>query len=472
MGMQTKAELMNYFQGEGTSELLAEEFFGIHFDSRFIKQNDLFIALSGAKAKGEDYLAEAFIAGAVLAIVESEELLDNSPFKDRLIQVPSSFYVLEELGKYQRSTFHAPIISVVGSIGKTTTKEIFRTILNSFADGIATEKSYNGKIGVPYTLFHLETHHRWACLEMGMNQPDQLRKLSQIVRPKACMITRIAPEHMEFFGTLDAVADAECEILDGLETDGKIVIPIDDEVLHQALARHPRIKEFEILTFGNAAANAELVEYETNGTTSASYAVRVRDELFTFDSKVIGAHNGQYMAGALLLASEIFPKLDLPKAIDALARMTPAPGRLNVRTLPSGQTIIDDSYNASPEAVIAALEITREIVAQQEKKRLGCILGEMRELGTNSQEYHEKVGRVVEELKPDFLITVAGDAKFFASKALRTSTTVFDVDTVDEVAEILKDQKFDVLLVKGSNSIQLDKITMGFAGPRVSPPAS
>jgi len=446
----TKQELCSLLSGTCTHRGNDASFSGTEFDSRSLQPGQLFIALPGEKAHGHQFLDKAFSAGAELALVEDDSLLEHSEHKDRLICVSDSLKGYWELAREWRRRFKGAVVAVAGSVGKTSTKEMLAAILAEHGEGTASKKSFNNHIGVPYTMTNASLASEWVVLEMGMNHPGELRELAQIGRPQIGIITCIAPEHTEFFPTLDDVANAECELLEGLE--GTLIIYGDDQVLASAVERKTKTHRPErIVRFGARPADAIVENIAAHGLNGISFDLEIAGEKRSLSSRLLGKHSALHCGSAALVLKTLIPQSSLDLVHQALEKFEPPPMRLNVRELPGGRTIIDDAYNSSPNALSAALEIVGQLKSSGAK--VGLLLGDMLELGHLAEQYHREIGAEIQKLDPDFLITVGPLGALFGEGYERAISAA----SAEEAGSLAAERHWDILLVKASRGIGLDK---------------
>ncbi|MCC6953857.1 MAG: UDP-N-acetylmuramoyl-tripeptide--D-alanyl-D-alanine ligase [Deltaproteobacteria bacterium] len=429
----------------------------MHFDSRQLKGGELFVALPGEKVHGHDFLDLAFEKGANLAIVEDRAVYLSSRHQSRLILVPDSLQALWALARSHRATLGARVLGITGSMGKTTTKEMCAALLTQIGQGSYSKKSFNNHLGVPFTLCNADPADRWVVLEMGMNHPGELRELSRMAKPDAVLITNIAPVHIGQFESLSAIADAKCEILDGVLSGGKVLLNGNDAELLAAYSRTVQSsgrKDYLTSYFGtDDHADAQLLEVKTVVPSRLSCRMLVDRQPLTFELTGLGHHTGVLASAAVLAVRRLFPEADLDIVHRGFEQYTPPAMRLNTIQI-ADRMIIDDTYNSNPEAVKAALQMLKEL--QLSGKRVGVILGEMRELGSHSEKYHREIGRACAALGPAFLIAVMGDARFIAEEADRLGAPSEFVESPEQIAGRLNGRMWDVLLIKGSRGVALD----------------
>lgn len=366
---------------------------GISIDSRTIAAGDAFFAIADRR-DGHEFVASAFAAQAGLAVVAAErraQLAKDTP----LLVVPDVLAGLRDLAKAARARTQAKVIGVTGSVGKTGTKEALRLALSKDGATHASAASYNNHWGVPLSLARCPESTRYAVLEMGMNHAGEIEPLSRLVRPHVAVITTIAPVHLEFFGSLDKIADAKAEIFLGLEPGGAAVINRDIAQFAQLKRRAQEADVARIVSFGeDAKADARLVKCALHPDCSTVVADILGAEL----TYKIGAPGRHLVINSLaVLAAAVLAGADLALAALALAELRPVSGRgapIEIG-LPGGPAlVIDESYNANPASVAAALALLGQARIGAHGRRI-AVLGDMLELGPAGPSLHRAVAREV-----------------------------------------------------------------------------
>lgn len=454
----TKADLVQLVAAKTTGAQGELACSGAHFDSRLVERNQLFVALKGEKQHGHAFLDDAFARGATLALVEDAGLLRSSVHRDRLLAVVDTSAAFSRLGAHWRSATNVRLAAVTGSIGKTATKEMCAAILSLIGRGTSSKKSYNNHIGVPFTLCQLSRDDRWAVLEVGMNHAGELSGLSKLIRPNVAAVTCIAPVHTQFFPSLAAIADAKCEIVEGVTEKDFVVVNGDDGELMAALSRSKKLKKKhpQLLQFGEGQRyECSVRNVRTNGLSGITFDISLLGDLFPVEMRVLGRHNALNAAAAALIAKTIASELSVAAIQEALHSFEPPAMRLNLVEISGGRRIIDDSYNASPVAVKAALGLLAEL--RKPGQVIGAILGDMFELGDRSDRYHREVGKEAARLKFDFVLAVGEKAALIAEEARRGGVAVQHFSSPELAAEELLQRKFDIALVKGSRGMKLER---------------
>lgn len=417
---------------------------GLSIDTRSLKPGDLFVALKGER-DGHDYVAAAFKAGAGAALVSRP--VEGGP----VLTVAHTQRGLEDLARAARARSHAKVIAVTGSAGKTTTKEILRVAFDALGKTYASAASHNNHWGVPLSLASLPRDTEYGVFEVGMNHFGEIRALVDMVRPHLAMITTIAPAHLEFFGTCEAIADAKSEIFEGLEAGGGALIPADSPYAERLAARATQARIAVLARFGAAAGSAaRLLSFANDGE-----GMRLKADIFgtAVDCKVgaPGAHIAANVVGALGLVA--MAGGDVLNAAAALKNFTALKGR-GARAEIKGIHLIDESYNANPASMAAALALLGDA-----KGRKVAVLGDMLEMGEGGIAHHAGLAAPIDANKVD-LVFAAGPQM----KALWDALPASRRGAYAETAAMLAPQVVaalvpgDTVLVKGSNGSRMSLI--------------
>ncbi len=424
---------------------------GVAFDSREVTKGDLFIAMRGESADGHDYIDKAIAAGAAGIVCERE--IDHPH-----VLVPDSAKALNALGAASRARSHGRIIGVTGSAGKTGTKEALFAALDRFRPGKAhrSVKSYNNHVGVPLSLARMPSTADFGVFEMGMNHEGELSELTRIVRPHVAIVTTIAPAHMEYFGSEEAIADAKGEIFEGLEPGGTAIIPFDSPHYDRLRAKAETCAA-HVVSFGfGADADVRAVDWLPDGQGGSLVTAQVGEALLCFTIAQAGAH---WVSNALaVLAAVKAVGGDLPAAGLAFAEMPGLAGRgARHRIAVPGGTIllIDESYNANP----ASMAVTIAQLGSESAERRVAILGAMRELGEGSDAYHAALAVPLVAAGVQFALLVGPEMASLA-KALEGRIDFAHVPGHAAATGRLGDliRAGDAVLVKGSNGVGLSHV--------------
>jgi UDP-N-acetylmuramoyl-tripeptide--D-alanyl-D-alanine ligase len=347
---------------------------GVSIDTRTLQPGDLFVALLGESGDGHDFVANALAAGAAGAMVHRDV-----PDVGALLHVDDTLAGLHRLGGYARQRFAGRLVAVTGSVGKTTTKEMLRTILDAFGRTHAAVASYNNHWGLPLTLARMPPDSEFCVAEIGMNHPGEISPLARLARPHVAVITAIEKAHIGFLGSIEAIADEKAAILHGLEPDGIAVLPADSP-------QFPRLrsaaKGARIVTFGAApAANVRLTDLAADADGSDVVA-EIDGRSLRFRLNAPGMHMAMNALAALAAAIHLtgFPAEmhgRLSRALESFAPITGRGARRRIAVSGGVALLLDESYNGNPASMRAALEVLK---LQPAKRRI-AVLGDMLELG-------------------------------------------------------------------------------------------
>jgi UDP-N-acetylmuramoyl-tripeptide--D-alanyl-D-alanine ligase len=428
---------------------------GVTFDSREVGPGDLFLALKGETTDGHRFLDQAFAQGAAGAVV-------SEPTPHPHVLVGDTTAALDALGIAARARMHGKVIGVTGSVGKTGTKEALFAALDRMDPGCAhrSVKSYNNHTGVPLSLARMPRDARFGVFEMGMNHAGELTQLTRLVRPHVAMVTTIAPAHMGFFASEEAIADAKGEIFQGLESSGTAIVPYDSPHRDRLIAA-AKPHAGRIVTFGlNEGADFRAVERMRTRIGSTFVTARFDARELSFTIAQPGEH---WVSNAMaILAAVDAAGGDLEMAGLALAEMGGLVGRgaRFMAELPGGEAlIIDESYNANP----ASMRATLAVLANEPGRKI-AVLGEMRELGEHSDAFHAGLAEPIEAAGVGYAILV-GEAMGALANALEGRLDFVHVPDAatarDRLTAVLAPG--DAVLVKGSNGVRLSGVVAALA---------
>ena len=431
------------------------EFTAVCTDSRAVKRGDLFVALKGERFDAHDFVAQAAQAGAAAVLVEHRLEIAVPQ-----IVVEDTTRALGTLGNHWRRRFDIPLIAVTGSNGKTTVKEMLAAILREVAQGsaadagvLATRGNLNNHIGVPLTLLELRADHRYAVIEMGMNHAGEISYITRLAEPSVALINNAGVAHMENLGSHEAIARAKGEIFEGLKPGGTAVINADDKFapVWRQLAGHANQIDFGI---------------DTKAAVTATYKIRELDSEIVLStplggtSAVVPAPGLHNVKNALAASAAAIALKVKPATVAAgLARFVGAKGRLQRKPGLNGATLIDDTYNANPDSMRAAIDV----LARAAGKKL-FVMGDMGELGPDAAAMHVQIGEYARAAGITAFYTLGG-LSVQAAQAFGAGARHFA--RVEDLIALLKSELTPevTMLVKGSRFMQMERVVAAFAVP-------
>lgn len=427
-------------------------------DSRRVRTGDLFIALRGARFDGHRFIPEAVRKGAAgvvvsdLSSVGSDAGAPGSPF---VIAAPDTTRALQRIGRFVRRRSSARVIAITGSIGKTTTKELVARLLAGTYRVFRSEGNLNNQIGLPWSLLELRHEPEIAVVEMGMNHAGEIRTLVEVAEPDVRVWTNVAEVHSAFFDSIEAIADAKAEILEGATPDTQLVANAGDPRVMARTADFPG----RITTFGiETAADVTAAEVRSLGLRGMAATLRTPAGSAAVRTPLLGYGQLANVAAAVAVAGRFDAPLDRLAA--RVADCAPQPRRGQVIEA-GGVTIVDDTYNSSPAALRTMLDA---VGRESAYARRVAVLGEMLELGARSAALHEACGRAAVESGFNVLIAVGGapaeamanGARGGGLESAAVATFATSAEAAEPAAAIVRDG--DVALVKGSRGIGMDRI--------------
>lgn len=438
---------------------------GISTDTRSLIPGQMFVALRGERLDGHDFAACALAKGACGVLVQKGRGRDlaQSPARPgaALVEVNDTLFALGEIAGKWRRLHGASVVGITGSNGKTTTKEMLASILERSRSVLKNKGNLNNRIGLPLTLLGLRHHHRVVVLEMGMNEPGEIARLCRIAVPQVGLITQVAAAHLEGLGSIEGVAREKGELFKALGTQGKAVVNLDDPWV----VRLARDCEAHKVSFGfSQGATARALDVEPFEAQGARFRLELPGESVWVHMKVQGM---PMVRGALAAAAAAWVLgASLEEIKEALEDFRPVVGRLHVMNLPGGKVLIDDTYNANPASMAAALEL----LARGGPGRTIAVLGEMRELGTAAAPAHRELGETAARLGVKLLVAVGRWASWVAEGALEAAGNgameVRQAGSSEEAAELLRNlvRAGDRILVKGSRAAAMERIVEALKG--------
>lgn len=443
---------------------------GISTDSRTTRHGDLFWALRGARYDGHDFALKAIEQGAAGIVVQNDWLRLECAAKDTncdtlssrnpvVISVDDTLEALGDLAAWWRRRHDLKVVAITGSSGKTTTKEMVAAILKIGNMTLRNQGNFNNLIGLPLTLLKLKGDYKRAVLEMGMNRPGEISRLTEIANPDVGVILNVGMAHLEGLSDLDGVAKAKTELIKKISSRGLVILNGDDEPLMKRASTFLKQK----MTFGLGQGNdVRAANIKNDGPEGIRFDLIYRDNCWPVQIKVPGLHNLQ---NALAAAAVGFSLNELPENIsDGLGIFSGIKGRFEVASIAEGIMLVDDTYNSNPSSLGAALDAVISIVNKEGRLIVG--LGEMMELGDATIHAHREAGQKVAE---------AGACSFFAmgehAQEMINSAQIAGIpadrlkvmETHDEMVKEIADtmREGDLILLKGSRKMGLEKVVEG-----------
>lgn len=425
---------------------------GVQTDSRDVLPGDLFVALKGARQDGHDHVADAFSRGAVAALV-CEDVAGKDVPELRLVHVPDTMDALRAMGAQARDRAPARIIAVTGSAGKTSVVQALRQALERTEATHASIKSFNNHVGVPLSLARMPRQSRFGVFELGMNGPGEIGSAARLVSPDVAVITAVGAAHAANFKTLADIARSKAEVYEGLKKGGLAILGTDHEWA-DVLKTEARNSGHDFLTVSvTGAADIRPLRMTEHGTCTCLTA----DIAGTTITYKVGQPGREWVLNSLLvLAATKAVDGDLGHAALALARLQAEPGRGRIHALQLGRircTLLDDSYNANPLSMKAALRRLSLAPTKGFGRRI-AVLADMRELGEKSEEIHFKLARDLQRFGVDKVIAFGQRmAKVGRAADINTERWEMDKNSARNIAEMLRDG--DAIMIKGANSAGL-----------------
>jgi len=426
---------------------------GISIDTRTLQPGDLFIALQGEKIDGAKFVDDAFARGSTAAIASAQY---NGPNKDKVFIVSDALKALEQLAAAARARTNAKIITVTGSVGKTSTKEMLAHVLSVAGRTHATIGNLNNHIGLPLTLARMPRDTEFAVLEMGMNHADEIAPLSTLARPHIAIITTVDAVHLEHFPNVEAIADAKAEIFAGMQPGGTAILNRDNPY-YMRLLGHAHAHQLKVLNFGRVfECDAQVLETALSETQTQVRA-RIGATEIHYTINAPGAHWVLNSLAVLLAATAAGADLKISAA--RLATIIPPAGRGTMKKirLPDGGeiTLMDESYNASPASVAASLKTLGQMKPGAQGRRIAA-LGDMLELGAHAPALHRQLASHVIESGADLLFCCGPLMQELFNQmppSLRGEWAADSALLAAALPEYLRDG--DVVLVKGSHGMKM-----------------
>lgn len=450
----TAADLqeLHHVEFRNADTLKGKTITGVSTDSRTLAAGELFFALKGENFDGHGFVREAFAKGASAAVITVSASVDV-PGGSPVLVVDDATRALGELARLVRRRFDIPVLAIAGSNGKTTTKEMVAHVLGARYTVLSTKGNLNNQIGVPQTILRLEKGHDVAVVEIGTNHPGEIAYLCGILEPTHALVTNIGREHLEFFRSIEGVADEEGDLFVALKgrKNAVAIVNADDPLV---LVKSAGLKNRLLYGFAHrrAVVQGSIVSFNELGSAELRIKARQRKTPFTVQLSVPGEPN----AMNALAAAAVGFAFDVPqtKIRAALEAFRPASKRMEVLSI-RGVTIFNDTYNANPDSTLAALRTLAR--AQVPGKRI-AVLADMLELGEHAAEEHSRVGREATELGLHYLLTYGKLAKHIHDAAAVKFSIHYDQKNIlaEYLAELVSPG--DAVLIKGSRGMKMEDV--------------
>ena len=452
--------VVNAVKGELLAGSAAANFAGVSTDSRSLEANELFIALAGENFDGHDFvqaMLEQNAAGAVVDAHKASRWVELAKELNKvLVAVPDSLTALGDLAHAWRKQMSARIVAVTGSSGKTGTRNMIAAILSRGFNVLVPQANYNNLIGLPLTLLRLQPDHEAAVLELGMNQRGEIARLTEICEPDVALITNVGPAHIEFFESIDEIAEEKGDLFFNISDAAIAAVNLDDS---RVAAKANRIKNLRI-NYGIRSPEADIRARDISGegVEGMRFTLNIRGNERPAAIRSIGEHSVLNAVAAAAAATAL--NIEIEDICAGLSSYRPASMRLQYESLDSGLNIINDTYNANPDSVKAAVKTLKSLSGNAGSI---AILGDMRELGSKSEELHREIGEYVAETGTNYLFVIGEWAAVMAEGAIDYGMPPDNVklfhdndSLVDTIKEVCRTG--DWVLVKGSRLARMEII--------------
>ena len=432
---------------------------GVSIDSRAVNKGDLFVALAGEQTDGHNYLAQALEQGAAGVVISREDAIAEYGLQNYILAEDGAVF-LQTLAHWLRQNTEIPVIGVTGSTGKTSTKDFLAAVLTSLGDVVVTKGNHNNELGMPLTICRLEEDTKAMVVEMGMRGLGQIDFLCNIAKPKYGLITNIGKTHCELLGSQKNIAQAKCELLAHIPSDGVIALNSSDRALIAPWLDtcKGRIVWYDATGLDkNAEYRAENIIQHPEGIT---YELHAGDHSEKILLAVHGVHNVSNSMAAIAIAREV--GVDWKSIVSALAQAKLTGMRLDITKNADGVTVINDAYNANPDSMKSAISV----LMNQEGSRKIAVLGDMYELGKYEEQSHREVGNEAAVQHVDYLIAVGQLGALIGESAQMAGCRVDFAKDNAEASSLLRQyiKTGDAVLVKGSRGMKMEQIVQSLMG--------
>jgi UDP-N-acetylmuramoyl-tripeptide--D-alanyl-D-alanine ligase len=456
----TTAEILEATKGDLLCGDVKHTFEGVSIDSRTISANELFIAIKGNVYDGHSFISDLISSGVRGLIISKDEIRDpaGTDWQDKgivCVAVSDTTKALGDLASFNRRRTDVSVVAITGSNGKTTTREMTASVVSTRYKTLSTKGNFNNEIGLPLTLLDLKNSHQWAVLELGTNRPGEIDRLGEICIPDIGVITNIGFAHLEGLGSIEGVMNAKGELLKRIKPEGTAVLNADDSRVLYLSTKTSR----KVLYFG-LSEDARIKALDVNETTTGiSFTLVLPEERIPIELRV---HGGFMVSNALAAASVGYIiGLSSEEIKAGLEYFQPVKGRINIFDV-RGVHIIDDTYNANPDSMEAAIRILSSLKGNS---RGILVAGDMLELGEHAESMHRKIGAMSARSNIARLYITGEFAEAVANGACKEDKNSMEI-FIGAREEILEDLKKSLLpgdwvLVKGSRAMGMEKIVEG-----------
>ncbi len=429
---------------------------GISIDTRTLLPGDLFFAIRGPRNDGHNHIPAALNKGACGAVVDAKhDCVPDFPRDRILLRVEDTHRALKDLAGDVRRLWRGSLVAITGSMGKTTTKEFAAQVLQTEFSVYRSPGNWNNLFGLPLAIFGLSGDDHIGIFELGMSAPGEIAEMCRVARPDIGVLTNVAPVHLEFFGSIEEIARAKAELIAGLPADGTLISNGDDPLVRNIAAGYPGKK----ITFGTSEGlDIRAAEIETAGLFETKFQLTARGVARRVTLPLGGIHYVWNALPAIALADHY--RIPMEQVVESLRHLKQTQMRGQILRFTGGFTVIDDSYNSNPRALMRMIDTLSQVPGF---KRRVLIAGEMLELGPASEALHHQCGAWAAGHGIEVVVAVRGYAKEIAQGAreggLDESRARF-FSEVDQAAEFVPDllQPGDLALVKGSRGVHLERI--------------
>ena len=426
-------------------------------DSRIIKPGEVYIGIKGENFNGSDFYKEALDKGAIGCILQDTVISNEeiNKYKDKFIIIVNNVVeAIQKLAKYKRSLYNIPVIGITGSVGKTSTKDIIASVMSKKYKTLKTEGNYNNEIGLPLTILKLKDHEA-IVLEMGMSSLGEISLLTNIAKPTTAVITIIGSSHIGELGSRENILKAKLEILEGLNSNGSLIINNDNDLLYKW--NKENTDDHKHITYGIENESDYMARNIKVEKEASKFDITYNNKTYTITVPVGGHHFIYNSLCAICVGLEY--GIDIDDIIKGISEFELTKRRMEIIKNSDNIIIVNDSYNASYESMKAALEYINKVEAN---KKI-AVLGDILELGEYSKQMHENVGEEVVKNNMDVLITVGKEAQNISSKALELGMkkdNIYHFNKNEEAANLINQiaKQGDIVLVKASHGMKFDEI--------------